>query len=282
MALLKAFLLALSGPSVVWSSVLQPREQSIYSCNADNCLRQVRSNSIKASPYCTSYISNAHPIVYPVTVTSYTFVKPTVFHVGTGTAKSDYVTRMVNPYTPPGQKKREITEAPNPTPAAELEPRQAPLPTFASSCGNANRFSSACTCLIGNAPSTTTSTVPQNAPGPYRTVGVCGAPESGVDNHNTLLGQGGFNVGGRKISFAEYSDINDINVCCKKCYHSPECASFNLDPNKPGCQLNYITTSDGLTDANCPAGLAQIYAPFNDFNNSFGIGLCGYFLESDE
>lgn len=28
-------------------------------------------------------------------------------------------------------------------------------------------------------------------------------------------------------------------------------ASFNLDPNKPGCQLNYITTSDGQTDANC-------------------------------
>ena len=79
-------------------------------------------------------------------------------------------------------------------------------------------------------PSSQTSTVPQNAPGAYRTVGVCGAPESGFDNHNQLIYQGGFNVGGRAISFAEYSDINDINVCCKKCYHSPEWSVFSKRP----------------------------------------------------
>ena len=185
-----------------------------------------------------------------ITRTSYTTVVPTVFHVGTGTAKSDYVTRKVNPYTPPGQKKREITEAPAPTPAPELELRQAVLPTFASSCsGDANRLSSACTCLIGNTPYTVvrrysgylcnhvaltlglqTTTVARNAPGGYRTVGVCGAPESGFDNHNVLIDQGGFentyNHG--QISFAEYEDINDIDVCCKKCYHTPEWSVSSL------------------------------------------------------
>ncbi|KAL8723782.1 MAG: hypothetical protein Q9181_007204 [Wetmoreana brouardii] len=155
--------------------------------------------------------------------TSYTPVVPTVFHVGTGTARSDYVTRRVNPYTPPGQKRRDL--APDPTPAPELEIRQAALPTFVSSCGgNANRVSSACTCLIGNAPETTTKTVAQNAPGAYQTVGVCGAPESGYDNHNVLIDQGGFETYYNKaqIGFAEYSDINDVNACCIKCYHSPE------------------------------------------------------------
>ena len=87
--------------------------------------------------------------------TSYTTVTPTVFHIGTGTAKTDYVTRKVTPYTPPGQKKRALTEAPVPTPAPDLEARQFYPPPFASSCGDANRLSSACTCLIGNAPETT-------------------------------------------------------------------------------------------------------------------------------
>ena len=85
-----------------------------------------------------------------ISSTVYTTVIATVFHVGTGTAGSDYVTRKITPYTPPGQKKRELTDALAPTPTAALELRQAALPTFASSCGgDASRVSSACTCLIG-------------------------------------------------------------------------------------------------------------------------------------
>lgn len=85
-----------------------------------------------------------------ISSTVYTTVIATVFHVGTGTAKSDYVTRKITPYTPPGQRKRELTVALAPTPPAPLELRQAALPTFASSCGgDASRVSSACTCLIG-------------------------------------------------------------------------------------------------------------------------------------
>ncbi|KAL9614939.1 MAG: hypothetical protein Q9167_000581 [Letrouitia subvulpina] len=155
--------------------------------------------------------------------TSYTRVVPTVFHVGTGTAKSDYITRKLTPYTPPGQKKRALTDAPVPTSAPELDARQAALPPFASSCGgDANRLSSACTCLIGNAPETITITAAQNQPGVYTTVGVCGA----TDGHNynyELQSQGGFyDTYNNRIVSSEFYEINDINVCCKKCFRTPE------------------------------------------------------------
>ncbi|KAL8748016.1 MAG: hypothetical protein Q9190_000166 [Brigantiaea leucoxantha] len=233
MAPFKAVLLAFfAHGSLVWPAVLQPRDQTISQCNADNCLRQIRSNSVKASPYCTSYLTNAHPVVYPVTMTSYTTVVPTVFHVGTGTAKSDYVTRKLTPYTPPGQKKRALTDGPVPTAAPALELRQAALPTFASSCGNSDRLSSACTCLIGNAPVTTTKTVPQNYPNTYRTVGVCGATDTPY--YELYQEQGGFETyyNKAKIQFAEDSSINNLNACCSKCYHSPEWSAspFSLNP----------------------------------------------------
>ncbi|KAI4157955.1 MAG: hypothetical protein LQ342_007881 [Letrouitia transgressa] len=162
--------------------------------------------------------------------TSYKPGVPTVFHVGTGTAKSDYITRKLTPYTPPGQKKRALTDAPVPTPAPELEARQAALPPFASSCGgNTNRLSSACTCLIGNAPQTITKTAIQNQPGVYTTVGVCGATD-GFDYNYQLQNQGGFEnyYNGAKIEFDEFYEINEINACCKKCFRTPEWSVISM------------------------------------------------------
>ncbi|KAI4203519.1 MAG: hypothetical protein LQ350_001858 [Teloschistes chrysophthalmus] len=244
MGYFEASLLAvLCAPNLIWASgILQPRDQTIHTCNVDNCLRQVRSNYRQADPFCTSYLKNGNPAVEPVTA-------------------SDYVTRKLTPYTPPGQKKRALTAAPVSTPAPVLELRQANLPSFASKCtGDPNRLSSACTCEIGYTAQQSTTTVVRNAPGVYRTVGVCGG--SPVDYDYYPRNQGGF----------EYNNQDKFG------------ATFNLDPSGSGCQLNLLTSStDQQVDATCPAGLAEIYDPeVGNFNNTYGIGLCGYLLRSDE
>lgn len=83
--------------------------------------------------------------------TKYTTVTPTVFSIAGG---GGYVTRKDTPYTPyDAEQKRGLYETSQPTPTPFLEPRQAQFPTFASQCqGNADRLSSACTCLIGYTP----------------------------------------------------------------------------------------------------------------------------------
>ncbi|KAL9588331.1 MAG: hypothetical protein Q9203_002853 [Teloschistes exilis] len=249
MGYFEASLLAvLCAPHLIWAAgILQPRDQTIHTCNADNCLRQIRSNYRQADPFCTSYLKNGNPVVQPVTATFYTTVTPTVYHVGTGTASSDYVTRKLTPYTPPGQKKRALTAAPVPTPAPVLELRQANLPSFASRCtGDPNRLSSACTCEIGYTAQQSTTTVVRNAPGVYRTVGVCGG--SPVDYDYYPRNQGGFEYNNQdRFGFVEIAGITD----------------------------NILTP--------LAAGLAEIYDPeLGHFNNTYGIGLCGYLLRSDE
>ena len=61
---IKALFLVLFSPTLILGEVT-----TIHACNLDNCLRQVRSNSLRASPYCSTYIpSSPRPRVYPTTV----------------------------------------------------------------------------------------------------------------------------------------------------------------------------------------------------------------------
>ena len=181
--------------------------------------------------------------------TSYTFVPPTVFSVVGGTPS--LVRRKDVPYTPLNFEpdKRDLQgRAPDPTPAPEapieLEPRQAALPSFASKCtGDANRLSSACTCLIGRILSTPvcvpfniieddlltaslqTTTIAQPS-GPATTITVCGADVTSFRNTQYGLRPQGygdyeFRHNHGQLSGARFSAIKDLPGCCNKCFHTP-------------------------------------------------------------
>lgn len=82
-------------------------------------------------------------------------------------------------------------------------------------------------------------------------------------------------------------------------------ATYNLNQSTSECQFNSIISSnEPSNDVNCrtcfslpmlalpsrhvltpfaAAGLAEVYAPFSQpFNNTYGLGLCSYLLQSDE
>ncbi|KAI4250219.1 MAG: hypothetical protein L6R40_000392 [Gallowayella cf. fulva] len=228
MAPISSVLLALCAPTLIWSSALFPRAQTVSVCNADNCLRQIRSNSVKASPYCTGYLGQAHPKIY----------------AGPIAGGGGYVTRKDTPYTPyDAEQKRGLYETSQPTPTPFLEPRQAQFPTFASQCqGNADRLSSACTCLIGYTPGTTT--IARTATGVYTTIGVCDPRNNyGLrQNYN-----GGPEYRGQypnpRFSQRIRSDIKDVQAA-------------------------------GLVEIYDP------YNGF--FDNTYGLGLCAFLVYSDE
>ncbi|KAL8798400.1 MAG: hypothetical protein Q9182_006694 [Xanthomendoza sp. 2 TL-2023] len=185
--------------------------------------------------------------------TLYQDVVPTVFSVGGG---GGYVTRKDTPYYPydsPYVYERDLHITPKPAPTPVLEPRQAQFPTFASQCmGDANRLSSACTCLIGHTYTPHTTTIARTAVGRYQTIGVCD-PRNDYDLRPSY--QGDFEPVGQyanpKFGQQVRSDIKDVQGCCKACYHTPKwcvvypflfnhakadlsipcSATFSLDPN---------------------------------------------------
>lgn len=243
-----------------------------------------------ASPYCTTYLNNAHPWVEPATVTSYTSVRPTVFNV----AGSSLVTRKDAPYTPLDWEpdKRDLKTAPESmiTPTPVIEARQAALPAFASFCtGDVNRLSSACTCLIGQTDTTPTKTIARTIPGAFVTQSVCDPDTLAYDWQYGLRDQsnGGyqFRHNHGQIGGVRYSNILDIPGCCKQCFHTPKCVAYHLDPVSSECEIDLLIGSNQPTpqDNLCPFGLQFFYDPYQSgFNNSYALGLCSYMVPSDE
>ena len=112
---------------------LQPRG----SCNADNCLRQLRGTpkNLQASPYCSSYYTSFVSHTLKVFISWWRNSTTTATTVTTVPALGA---------TFPGAKKRTAEE--------NLMKRTTATPTFVSRCTQApTALSSGCSCLLGTA-----------------------------------------------------------------------------------------------------------------------------------
>ncbi|KAF3916344.1 hypothetical protein ABW21_db0205048 [Orbilia brochopaga] len=248
-----------------------PTVAAVTACNADNCLRQIRAAGLGGQVYCTNYL---------VTAT------PTVFAVHSGDTV-EYITRKGSPYIAPN--KRDVIPG-SPDPVVTPEPlvrRQATPPAFASSCtdvaGNPNRFSSACTCLIGSTleASVVTRTATQRT---YtKTTDVC--------TYTTTRALRDSWQGDFRDRYASLRHVipdpatGDVQQCCNICYHTNNCVAYYIQEDGGNCG---ILIDDGSSqpqpnDRLCNNGLLEIYDPEpGSFPGPYELGLCAYLVYSDE
>lgn len=89
----------------------------------------------------------------------------------------------------------------------------------------------------------------------------------------------------RRFQYFVHTNIDDVQSCCTLCHHTPDCVTFQIDPQTDACTFTLLTASFSETpnDRLCPAGIMKVYDPYlGTYDGEYGLGLCAYLQYSDE
>ncbi|KAA6413436.1 MAG: hypothetical protein FRX48_03182 [Lasallia pustulata] len=165
----------------------------------------------------------------------------------------------------------------------------AATPAFTAACtGGATQLSSACSCLVSGTQSAGVTvsgeTITLTTTAPPQTSTACAPPY-----YNVQYTGGTFSwpelpgPSGQQWTNPLYPAVTTNQSCCYLCFVIPGCASFLIDTINGGCRLDQLSDSTAATpqDPMCPWGVVADYAPVLEYGYGYGLGPCGFYVESN-